>query len=91
MIISASSRRGTEKDIPKYTVGIVFLGTPHRGSASSSWGSLIVQSGKVLGLDGEDRILNDLKKDSEPLQQVVILLGGFLTTLYRRYASMNSI
>ena len=54
MIISASSRRGTEKDIPKYTVGIVFLGTPHRGSASSSWGSLIVQSGKVLGLDGED-------------------------------------
>jgi hypothetical protein len=71
MIISASSRRGTEKDIPKHTAGIVFLGTPHRGSASSNWGSLIVQSGKVLGLDGEDRILNDLKRDSEPLKQVV--------------------
>ena len=71
MIISAISRGGTAKDIPKYTAGIVFLGTPHRGSASSNWGSLIVQSGKVLGLDGEDRILNDLKKDSEPLKQVV--------------------
>ena len=57
MIISASSRGGTEKHIPKHTVGIVFLGTPHRGSASSNWGSLIVQSGKALGLDGEDRIL----------------------------------
>jgi hypothetical protein len=79
MIISASSRGGTEKDIPKYTVGIVFLGTPHRGSASSSWGSLIVQSGKVLGLDGEDRILNDLKKDSEPLEQVV---GDFTRWLF---------
>ena len=71
MIISASSRGGTEKHIPKHTVGIVFLGTPHRGSASSNWGSLIVQSGKVLGLDGEDRILDDLKKDSEPLKRVV--------------------
>ena len=71
MIISASSRGGTVKDIPKYTAGIVFLGTPHRGSASSNWGSLIVQSGKVLRLDGEDRILNDLKKDSETLKQVV--------------------
>ncbi|KAN0081738.1 hypothetical protein V8E54_003036 [Elaphomyces granulatus] len=71
MIISASSRKGTEKDIPKHTAGIIFLGTPHRGSASSNWGSLIVQSGKILGLDGEDRILNDLKRDSEPLKQVV--------------------
>ncbi|KAN0072061.1 hypothetical protein V8E54_009790 [Elaphomyces granulatus] len=71
MIINASSRKGTEKDIPKHTAGIIFLGTPHRGSASSNWGSLIVQSGKILGLDGEDRILNDLKRDSEPLKQVV--------------------
>jgi protein SERAC1 len=71
MIINASSRRGIEKDIPKHIAGIVFLGTPHRGSASSNWGSLIVQSGKVLGLDGEDRILNDLKRDSETLKQVV--------------------
>ncbi|KAN0071996.1 hypothetical protein V8E54_009725 [Elaphomyces granulatus] len=78
MIISASSRRGTEKDIPKHTAGIVFLGTPHRGSASSNWGSLIVQSGRVLGLDGEDRIVNDLKRDSEALKQVVREFTGWL-------------
>jgi hypothetical protein len=71
MIIIANSREGTEKDIAKYTAGIIFLGTPHRGSASSNWGRLIVRSGKALGLDGEDRILNDLEKDSETLKQVV--------------------
>ena len=71
MILSANSRGGTEKRIAEYTAGIVFLGTPHSGCDSSKWGSLIVKSGKFLGLDGEDRILHDLKKDSEPLKQVV--------------------
>ena len=85
MIISANSRGDTEKRIAEYTAGIVFLGTPHRGSAS---GGLIVHSGKVLGLDGEDRILGDLKKVSEPLKRVV--LSGFMIIRCLRYASTNS-
>jgi hypothetical protein len=71
MILSANSRGYKEKSIAEKTAGIIFLGTPHRGSASSNWGRLIVQSGKILKLDGEDRILNDLKIYSEPLKQVV--------------------
>jgi len=50
------------KEYAENIAGVIFLGTPHRGSASSNWGRLIVQSGKFLKLDGEDRIVNDLKR-----------------------------
>jgi hypothetical protein len=71
MILSANSGGRIEKNIAENIAGVIFLGTPHRGSASSNWGRLIVHSGKFLKLDGEDRIVNDLKKDSEILKQVV--------------------
>lgn len=57
--------------VAKDTVGIVFLGTPHRGSASAEWGHMIAFSGKQLGLTTEDRILNDLREESGALKSVL--------------------
>jgi hypothetical protein len=47
------------------TAGILFLGTPHRGSAASKWGELIAKSMKNFG--SEDRILKNLREGSEVL------------------------
>jgi hypothetical protein len=70
MIVLANSREDASF-IAKATVGMVFLGTPHRGSECAKWGQLIAWSGKQLGLDTEDRILKDLQEDSEALKNVL--------------------
>jgi hypothetical protein len=57
--------------IAKDTVGIVFLGTPHQGSASAKWGHMIAFSGKQLGLTTEDRIWNDLREESGAFKNVL--------------------
>lgn len=66
--------------IAKDTVGVIFLGTPHRGSASAKWGRLIAFSGKQLGLTTEDRILEDLQEESGALKAV---LEEFTLWLFR--------
>jgi hypothetical protein len=52
-------------------VGIIFLGTPHRGTQSSKWGQLIALSGKKLGFGSENKILKDLSEDSESLNDLL--------------------
>lgn len=61
-------------------MGIIFLGTPHRGTQASKWGDLIAVSGKKLGLGSEDKILKDLRQDSEALTD---LLYNFTLWLFR--------
>ena len=46
-------------------MGIVFLGTPHRGTKAANWGSIIATSAKALGFGTEDSILKDLQEGSE--------------------------
>lgn len=62
------------------TVGVVFLGTPHRGTASTKWGEMIALTGKLLGLGSENSILKDLREDSETLND---LLHEFTLWLFR--------
>jgi hypothetical protein len=70
MLVLANSRE-TASFVAKATVGVVFLGTPHRGSECAKWAQLIAWSGKQLGLTTEYKILTDLQKDSETLKNVL--------------------
>ena len=50
-------------------MGVVFLGTPHRGTDASRWGELIARTTKIIG--SEDQILKDLRDGSEDLQDLL--------------------
>lgn len=62
-----SSRLHSEyRHIAESTVGVIFLGTPHRGSEAAKWGVLIASLEEVWG-STEKRILKDLQKQSGTL------------------------
>lgn len=48
-------------------MGVVFLGTPHRGSPAATWGTLITSLAPP-GFVTEDRILKDLEEQSGTLK-----------------------
>lgn len=49
------------------TCGIVFLGTPHRGSIKATLGKIAAKAGGILG--ATDKILKALEGDSDLLEQ----------------------
>jgi hypothetical protein len=50
-------------------VGVVFLGTPHRGTVASRWGEWVAKTTKFVG--SEDQILKGLRDGSEDLQDLL--------------------
>ena len=82
--MSANSRGETYQYLATSTVGIVFLGTPHRGTKASKWGEWVAYAGKTLGLNMSDAILKDLREDSETLND---LLYEFTLWLFRMSVS----
>jgi len=78
--VSANSDGNTFQYLATSTVGIVFLGTPHRGTKASKWGEWIAYTGKKFGLEMSDAILKDLREDSEILND---LLYYFTLWLFR--------
>ena len=82
--MSANSRGDTFQYLATSTVGIVFLGTPHRGTKASKWGEWIAYTGKKLGLETSDEILKDLHEDSVTLKY---LLYNFTLWLFRMSVS----
>lgn len=56
------------------TCGVIFLGTPFRGSGASSWGVTIAHCASTLGLGANTRLLKTLEEGSERLD---LLLNDF--------------
>ncbi len=78
-LVNADSHDGPFQYLANSTVGIVFLGTPHRGTKSTKWGEWIAFSGKALGFETEDRILKDLREDSETLMDLLYRFALWLS------------
>ena len=55
-------------DIHDSTYGAIFLGTPHRGSALTPWGTIGRNLAVAIGQDTNDKNLKDLRLDSEILE-----------------------
>jgi hypothetical protein len=54
----------------KATCGVVFLGTPHRGTDIASWGDTLATCAAALGLGPDTGLLNILRKDSNRLREI---------------------
>jgi hypothetical protein len=76
----ANTRGDSFQYLAMATVGVIFLGTPHRGTKASKWGELVALSAKKLGWSTESAILKDLREDSETLGD---LLYEFTLWLFR--------
>lgn len=53
------------KYIAMATAGVLFFGTPHRGSKKASWARIIVEIGRKSGFGSHDGIIKDLEEESE--------------------------
>ena len=85
-MVSANSQGDSFHYLALSTVGVVFLGTPHRGSKAAKWGDIVAKTAKALGLGSEDSILKDIREDSEHSRD---LLYEF--TLWAKRASLTLI
>lgn len=76
-IVSASRHCSPHLSISASTIGVVFLGTPHRGSPAAAWGAIIA-SLMPSGLAPEDRLLKALEKHSDSLADRLRDFSGWL-------------
>ncbi|KAL9071941.1 MAG: hypothetical protein Q9161_003873 [Pseudevernia consocians] len=74
-LVSANSGGSDFQYLALSTVGIVFLGTPHRGTPAARWGEIVVKSTKALGFGSENSILKDLGASSESLIDLLYNFG----------------
>ncbi|RPB26408.1 hypothetical protein L211DRAFT_781858, partial [Terfezia boudieri ATCC MYA-4762] len=74
-IVFAQSSATDYGSIVSSTSGIVFLGTPFRGSPASTWGTIITRCASALGLGSHGMLLKTLEDHSERLD---LLLSHFL-------------
>ena len=76
-----SVRNQRHARVVETTAGIVFLGTPHRGSSSASLGRKFFRLGELLaGQKANVKLLEALKSGSESLERIT---DGFLETLHK--------
>ncbi len=70
-LVLANSDPATYENFIRLTAGVVFLGTPHRGSATQSLGVLVTKCAMALGFQAETTLLDILHEDSVVLHELV--------------------
>jgi hypothetical protein len=53
-----------KKYLATATAGVLFFGTPHRGSKDASWARIIANIGRESGLGSDDGIIKDLEEEA---------------------------
>ncbi len=71
--ITEATRRGDAancRDFLCSVAGVVFLGTPHRGSAFSGWARVKMAVGSLMGQQSHPGLVKVLAANSEPLREL---------------------
>lgn len=68
------------KEVFPATVGVMFLGTPHRGSKAAKLGKIAFELSRVFLKDPNLKILRALEKDSEILERISRSFGYVLAS-----------
>ncbi|KAI9775820.1 MAG: hypothetical protein M1839_000871 [Geoglossum umbratile] len=71
-LILAHERSSEYSNISEMVRGVVFMGTPHRGSDVAYWGNFLSCMLRIaqLGLKGNNNLLVDLKQNSKALSDI---------------------
>jgi hypothetical protein len=78
---SANSAHEPEREVVSNTSGIIFLGTPHRGSNAATYGRIAYLLTKAFAFQSANtKLLTALEKNSETLDRIST---GFYHTLER--------
>jgi hypothetical protein len=64
--------------IRKATIAVTFMATPHRGSQLASYADLVVTCIKAAGVKANTANLNQLKIDSDDLEELGSQFGSLL-------------
>ncbi|KAI8959297.1 hypothetical protein F5Y11DRAFT_306744 [Daldinia sp. FL1419] len=68
IMLKTSDDQPTYQDLIKSTGGVIFLGTPHRGSTAADRGLLVANLARFAFLKSNDRILRALRAESDILE-----------------------
>ncbi|MCJ1394890.1 hypothetical protein MMC18_007770 [Xylographa bjoerkii] len=66
------------------TYAILFFGTPHQGADMISWESLLLKVGSIY-YHTDDRLLQQLKSDSEPIEQGLGEFANIASKILMKY------
>lgn len=72
------NRYPDREPIVTHVAGIVFVGTPHRGSNKTSWGKIATNLASVIVKDHNDRMITALSPGSEVLATLQDSFAGLL-------------
>ena len=75
---------GDSDKIIRNTVGIIFLGTPHRGSDAAKWATIATNLAKLLRKDHNDKLIEALSRGSSVLETLQSTFSN--TSLCERFA-----
>ncbi|KAI1169532.1 hypothetical protein F4777DRAFT_584825 [Nemania sp. FL0916] len=87
ILVKAALNKSWQHDDPhiqclsRSTRGVVFLGTPHRGSAMASLGSIVTKLAKLGLQDANSKVIRGLSPDNELLEEY----SDTFSKLVRRY------
>ena len=69
-LIMAHNKQIAYSEILDRTAGLIFMGTPHRGSDTAKWASMLKEMFNVVGAGSHTHLLADLKRQSRTLIQI---------------------
>ena len=70
----------SSKDILPATIGVAFLGTPHKGSKTASLGKVAFELSRILSYNPDLKVLRTLEKNSEILERISRSFGLVLAS-----------